>query len=169
VLVDEHFQEVAERGGGLPDAWTGDAFRVVRLKEEPVLQLSKGTSAAVDVRLPQPIKCNFSIAGRYAFSDRTQFDVLLEDRRTGAMKRIGFNQNGVIEIDKEQDAPLPAFYVSAPIRFVIKLEGTTLTVSLDGQIAATKYLNEVAEYDTLRLSMYYGVALSYLMVVNLPP
>ncbi|HWG44795.1 MAG TPA: serine/threonine-protein kinase [Gemmataceae bacterium] len=158
ILVDEDFRAPYEKKLTIPENWEeGEAFRVIKDNEKHALEVGKPTGLHF-VKLP-PVTLNgdFYIEGIYALILHThKLTISLESRQKSALLTVVFDWDGKVLIDN--DARLaPADYVHLkPTHFLLRREGKRLRVFLDKAPVADKALDDIADYDTVRLGLTAG-------------
>jgi hypothetical protein len=169
VLIDTAFEK-----GRLPEGWKSDAFRVVEDDDRHCLEVSKESGDRDHfVALPPltpTLSGNFYIEGEYIFersfdrigfkrkriADIPKLTIELKNRKGNASLPVVIDLLGNITIDDERHTPPPNYKVGEITRFLVTREGKRLSVMLNKEDAAAKNLDEVAEYDTVRVGMPAG-------------
>jgi serine/threonine protein kinase len=181
VLIDEHFCKTYQNKLAIPNAWKGDAFRVVKGNDQCWLEVSKPTGDHFVTLPPLTLSGNFSIEGVY-FMDRPEFAnyhkliISLENRKKSVLLPVVFDWAGKVLIANDARLPPQGYQPLLPTHFLLKREGNRLRVFLNKDPVADKDLDEVVEFDTLRLGLAAGpgnsgklAKLYELKVAILPP
>jgi hypothetical protein len=135
----------------------GDAFRVVKDNEEPCLEVSKATGEAfVTVPLSSALSGNFAIEGVFLLDQPHHLIVRLESRKTNALLPIVIDWSGKILIGDDSRLAPPNYKPHILTRFLLLREGKKIRTFLNGEPAADKDLEVVAELETLKLGMNAG-------------
>jgi len=178
VLINENFRKPFEQKRALPEGWSGDAFRVVKVDDETCLEVSTGT---LDPRSPfqfpprkpsfvslPPVNLNgnFFIEGVF-FMERNTYmtagmkglhhlTIRLENSKSNAILPVVIDQTGFILIgDDTRNAP-PNYKPYLPTKFLVTRKGTHLSVILNNELVADKNMGEATEYDTFKLGLTEG-------------
>jgi serine/threonine protein kinase len=182
-LLDEDFRAAYENKEVLPRGWTGEGYRVGMEGGETYLELSgadpggfgfpggpgfgpppKGglqpTGGLLGVKTP-PVTLggNFVISGRYFLFNSTvavnfsqTLSLRLEGRKNSALEHVTFFQDGRVSLSDDLLNPQSLLKRSLH-HFAIIREGRKLTVKIDNTPVGEKTLQEVAEYDTVRVGL----------------
>jgi hypothetical protein len=162
VLIDEDFREAYKKKLGVPDGWKSDEFTTFKINEVYGMQPVAPTGAAsVLVPLSSPLKGDFLIQGVYhmdhpSFGQYHTFTVSLESRKKTALLTVVFDWEGKVLINKDAKAPPLNYKPLLPTAFQVRREGTKIRAYLDEFPPVEKNLDDVAEYETLRLVMTAG-------------
>jgi hypothetical protein len=158
VLVDEDFRTPYEKRLTIPDGWDeGEAFRVVKDNEMYALEVGKPTGVHF-VRLP-PVKLSgdFYVEGVFFLVQHAHaLTVSMENRARSALVAVVIDCHGKVAIGDDHRTAPPEFQPNKPTHFLIKREGRRLRIFLDKHPAADKNLDEIAEYDAVRLGLTAG-------------
>jgi eukaryotic-like serine/threonine-protein kinase len=182
VLIDEDFREPFENKLLLPEGWSSQGLSIVKDKDRHALRVSRPDGTHFVTLPPIALSGNFSIEGVYLLGHGgwnwyTQtLTVSLENRGQSALLTVVFKGDGSTGIDKETSLPPSTFVLRRPTHFLVKREGKKLRLFLDKDPVASKELDEIVEYDTLRLGLDAGADVNGVMarlytvkVATLPP
>jgi serine/threonine protein kinase len=154
VFIDEDFRTAFKNKLNIPEGWTeGDAFRIVKLNEEPCLEISTPTGAPFVTLPPVKLSGNFSIEGLYFLDFHNKLTLHLENRKTNVNLLVVIDFTGAVHIGDSPSVPLPGYKPGLPTQFLLTRKGNQLSVALKGEIVATKDLHQAPEFETLRLGM----------------
>ncbi|HEY7310888.1 MAG TPA: serine/threonine-protein kinase [Gemmataceae bacterium] len=158
VLVDEDFRSTYEKKLAIPEKWVeGEAYRVIKDNDKCALEVGKPTGLHF-VRLPPVLLSgNFYVEGVYML-DRFahKLTVSLENRAKSALLPIVFNWDGNVLIEKDARLPPPDYVPLKPSHFLLKRQGNRLRVFLDKSPVADKDLEDIAEFDAVRIGLVAG-------------
>jgi serine/threonine-protein kinase len=177
VLIDEDFRTPYEKKLALPEGWEGDAFRVGKENELYYTEVSRSSEVHFAKLPPLTLSGNFSIEGVYYLDQPHQSLTLsLENRARSTVLPIVFSWNGRVVIDKDDRLPPQGYKPLKPTQFLVQRQGKKLHILLDKEFPVDKNLEEVTEFDTLRLGLSAGIGwtnrqarLYGLKVTTLPP
>jgi formylglycine-generating enzyme required for sulfatase activity len=158
VLIDEDFRTPYEKKLALPEGWEGDAFRVGKENELYYTEVSRSSEVHFAKLPPLTLSGNFSIEGVYYLDQPHQSLTLsLENRARSTVLPIVFSWDGRVVIDKDDRLPPQGYKPLKPTQFLVQRQGKKLHILLHKEFPVDKNLEEVAEFDTLRLGLSAGI------------
>jgi len=179
VLFDEDFSNKM-----VPEGWQTKDFTHIHDDEGgDALYVNKSIGAVGWMTVPiSPLSGNFSIEGTYilrgpdGLGSNIELTISLRRERNVPLPVV-FDRQGHVHIGKDSTPPPLGYKPQTLTHFLLKREGKKLSVSLNmDQVVDHKNLDEIAEYDTLRLGLSaepgFGnrlVRLYGLKVATLPP
>jgi len=155
-LLFEDFRATLVIGEPRPKGWEGNAYRVGSFKGEPCLELSMFAGEPKWVTLPAlrtTLKGNFFIEGHYSMDPGWHAEAMalrLESSKSSDFLLVGISESGVVSFGPtETFKPRAEFKVG--VQFLLTRDGRNLTVRLNGAPVADKIVNQVTEFDSIKI------------------
>jgi hypothetical protein len=155
VFVDEDFRTAYEKRLTIPDGWDeGEAFRVVKDNELHALEVGKATGVHFVKLPPVNLSGDFFIDGVYLLASIPQaMTVSLENRGRSSLLTVVIDCYGKVVIGDDARSAPPEYKPQKPTHFLIQRQGKKLRILLDKHPAADKNLDEVADYNVVRIGL----------------